>query len=301
MGSSPATINTPNPAGVAASQQQFNTTAGEMSQAGSNVNQSNWLGGTNFTRTGTDANGTPLYTANTYLSPLEQNLWGTGVSGQQSAANQALALLTGSNYGSMSPAQAIGNTTSGLTGDLVNRETSYLNPYFQAQQEQLQTQLENEGIMPSKTGNSGIGTGNNLGGGTQSPGDPAWNNAMLGLENTQANQLENFIAQTEPQLQAQATQEYTLPAQLAESLGTYGQYSSPTSQEVQTAGLNIQPADYEGAVNTYDQAQMANAKIQNDYNQSMMSGLFGIPTAVLGGWAKGGGLQALTGTMALAA
>lgn len=280
MSSSPTVPTVPNPTNVADTQTGLNTTAATSSQAGSNVNQNNAFGSLNYTQTGTGPNGTPLYTANTTLSPTEQGLFDSFTSGQQTAGNQANALLTGANYGSTNPATTIGNATSGLTQQAMGQEINYLSPYFNTQTSQLQTQLANEGINPSS---------------------PAYVNAMRNLQNNQGNTVTGFEAQIEPQMYSQATSSYELPAELAESLGTYGTPTTPNSSFVSTPSLNITPANYEGDVSSANTANMAAYQAQLGQSNAEMSGLFGLGSAALGGLAKNGSLTGLSSLFAPAA
>ena len=265
MSSSPSVPTVPNPSNVASTQQGYNTAAAQESQQGSMVNQNNAYGSLNYTQTGTGANGTPIYTANTSLSPTQQTLLNQLTGTQTTAGQQAGALLSGANYGSQSPATAIGDATSGLEGQAVQKEQQYLQPFFQPETQQLDTQLKNKGI---------------------NPGSPAYTQAMNNLAQSQGQTESGFVASTLPQMFQQATTEYQMPAQMAESLAQFGAPTTPNSSFVQTPGLNVQPADYTGAVSSANTANMAAYNAQLAQNNATMSGLFGIPTAVLGGLAK---------------
>ena len=169
---------TPLPAGqVADTQQQYNTTAGTASQAGSAVNQVNPYGSLTYTQSGTGPGGVPLYTATTQLSPAQQQLLTTLQGTQQTAQNQAGNLLTEGNYGGANPSTVIGNMTSGTTGQLLGAETGYLDPFFTQQTSQLDTQLRNQGFDPSS---------------------PAYKQAMNNLNQTQNQSVTGFLAQAEP-------------------------------------------------------------------------------------------------------
>lgn len=278
MGSSPTPPAVTDPNVTANNQQALNTTAGQQSQAGSMVNQTNPYGSLTYTQTGTNANGTPMYTANQQLSAAQQGLLNTQQQGQQTAGTQAGSLLTGANYGSVPAADAIGNATSGLTGQAMQQEVSYLQPYFTQQTNQLDTKLKNQGF---------------------NPGDPAYDNAMRAQQNNQGNTVTGFEASIEPQMYQQAQSTYTLPAQLAESLGGYATPGSVNQNLTQTPQLNIQPANLIGATSNAQTAQQATYQDQLNQNNAMMGGLFGIGSSVLGGMAKSGGMSSLLGALAL--
>ncbi len=280
MGNSPSVPAVPNPSDVASTQQGYNTTSGQQSQQGSMVSQSNPYGNLNYAQTGTSSNGTPLYTATTTLSPQQQQLLSSLTGTQTAAGNQGQQLITGANYGAVSPSTAIGNATSGLTGAAVQQEQQYLQPFFQPQIAQLDTQLRNQDFDPST---------------------PAYQQAMNNLLQSQGQTESGFVANIEPQMFQQALQTYNEPAQLGTSLAQFGAPTNPNQSFVSTPQLNIQPADYTGAVASSNQANMAAFQAQLQQNNAMMSGLFGIPTAVLGGLAKSGGLNnGLLGAAALA-
>lgn len=273
MGSSPSVPAVPNPSNVASTQTGLNTTAAQSSQAGSNVNQNNAYGSLNYTQTGTSPDGTPLYTANTTLSPQQQQLLNTLTGTQATAGGDASSLLSSAGYGSTPAATAIGNSTEGLTQAAMTQEQNYLSPTFTQQTQQMDTQLRNQGFAP---------------------GTPGYQQAMNGLLQSQNQTTSGFLASIEPQMYQQATSTYELPAQLAESLAGFGAPTTPNASFVSTPQLSIQPANYEGDVSSANTANMAAYQAQLGQSNAMMSGLFGIPTAVLGGLAKGGSLTGLS-------
>jgi len=274
MSSSPTVPTVPDPNTVASNQTGLNTTAAQNSQAGSMVNQNNAYGSLNYTQTGTGANGTPLYTANTTLSPAQQSLLNTLTGTQQTAGNNAQSILSGANYGNGSAASTIGNSTSGLTQAAMQQEMSYLNPTFTQQTQQMDTQLKNQGL---------------------NPGTPGYQQAMNGLLQSQGQTETGFLAQIEPQMYSQATSTYELPAQLAESLAGFGTPTTPNASFVQTPSLSIQPANLEGDVSSANSANMAAYQAQLGQSNAQMSGLFGLGSAALGGLAKNGSLSGLSG------
>lgn len=278
MGSSPDPPKVADPNVTAQQQQTLNTQAGEQSQEGSMVNQYNPYGSLAYTQTGTSANGTPMYSATTSLSPQQQNLLNLYTGGQSQAGTAANGLLQNANYGGTNYNDYIGNATSGLTGAAVQQQTAYLQPYFQTQSDQLDTKLKNQGL---------------------NPGQPGYDNAMRALQNNQNNTVTGFISQIEPQMFQQAQTEYLTPAQLATTLGAYGAPTQPTFQN--TPQLNIQPANLIGATANAQTAQQATYQDQLQQNNAMLSGLFGVGSGVLGGWAKSGGVQNLLGALPLLA
>jgi hypothetical protein len=279
MSSSP-TVPTPTPASsVASTQTGLNTTAAEQSQAGSSTNQSNPYGNLTYSQTGTSSTGVPMYTATESLSPSQQGLYNTYTGTQQTAGNQAQNLLDTSGYGTQSAASAIGNETTGLTGQAMAQEQAYLQPTFSQQTSQLDSQLQNEGF---------------------NPGTPGYQQAMNGLLQSQNQTTTGFEASIEPQMFSQAESTYELPAELGGTLASLGAPTSPTSNFVSTPSLSVTPANYEGDVSTEEQEEMAAYQAQLQQSNAMMSGLFGLGSAALGGLAKGattGGTSSLASSI----
>lgn len=252
---SPPTPADPNT--VAANQQTINTQAGATQQAASNVNQTTPFGSLSYQQTGTGPGGVPLYTATTSLSPQMQGIVNTLQGGTQ-------GLLSNANYGSQSPADAIGGMTSGATKDLLDKETSYLNPFFTQQSSQLDTKLKNQGLDPSQ---------------------PAYQQAMNNLLQSQNQGVTGFLAQAEPAAYAQASNSYTLPLTMAAQQMGLMNPNMVTGSLATTPQNQTQPANLIGATANYNTAQEAAYQDQLKQNTAMMSGLFGIPTSILGGWA----------------
>lgn len=252
---------------VAQGQQGYNTTAGETSQAGSMVDQSNPYGSLTYSQTGTGPNGVPLYSANVSLSPQQQSMFDALQGTKTAAGQQGNALITNANYGATDPTTAIGNSTNGETSTLLSQFNQSQQPFFTTQRSQLDTQLRNQGLAP---------------------GNPAYDNAMRGMDTSITNAEAGATAQFEPQAFSQAQTLYQEPATLGENLATFGAPGDPTSDLVNAPALNVQPANLIGATGTETSALNQNYQAQNQQYQNMMSGIFGVPSAILGGWAKGG-------------
>jgi hypothetical protein len=218
-----------------------------------------------YSQTGTSPDGTPLYTSTVGLSAANQQLLDTLQGTKTTAGTQGQNLIAGANYGAQQPGDVIGNATSGLVKDAMAKQVSYLDPYFTSQTSQLDAKLKNQGL---------------------NPGEPGYDNAMRALQNNQGNTVTGFESTMEPQMYQQAAQNYLMPAQLG---GTLANFAAPTMPSwTQTPQLNVQPADYTGAVANSNQANMAAYNAQLSQNNAMMSGLFGTGSAVLGGMAQAG-------------
>jgi hypothetical protein len=262
-----------NPGDVAGLQQQQNQTAGTQSQAGSMVNQNNPYGSLNYVtqkdpsgKPITGPGGIPLYTANVTMSPIEQQLFNILTGTQTAAGTAGQKLISGAGYGDKSPTDVIGDKTSGLTGQLLSGYTQAMQPFFTTQQQQLDTQLRNQGLFP---------------------GSPAYDNSMRSLQTNVANAVAGATSQFEPQAFNQASQLYQMPASIGGALAALGQPQTPNSSLVQTPQLNINPPDvigaYANAENEALQAQQNNAAQTTSLINTLMSPI----NAALGGWARG--------------
>lgn len=277
MGDTPDPPPVENPSVTAGKQQELNTKAGTQSQQGSMVNQSNPFGSLSYTQTGTSPDGTPLYTATTKLSDANQQLLNILQGTQKTAGTQASNLLSGANYGAAQPKDVIGDMSGGWLKDSMDKQVSYLQPTFDYDTDRLDTKLRNQGFQP---------------------GDPAYVRAMDALEQSQGRTVTDFQSRLQPELLKQAQQMYMMPATLGTALAGLGQPQMP--QWIKTPELNIQPANLIGATANAQAAQQKAYEAEMANNSNMMSGLFGIPTAILGGWAQNGGLTSLLGAGATA-
>jgi hypothetical protein len=251
---------------TAAAQQGLNTQTLEQLQAANNVNQVTPTGSLTYTQTGVGPNGVPTYTATQTLSPQEQALLNTMQGTQQTAGGQAGTLLTNANYGGTDPSKVIGDATSGNTQALLKQETSYLNPQFTQQTDQLDTKLRSQGIFPDS---------------------PAYKQQMQNLQLNQNQAVTGFLATAEPQAYQQAVSSYALPLTLAQSeLGI----AQPAGVGLTTTPQQtMSPANLEGDVASANTANMAAYNAQLNQQNAMMSGLFGLGSSAISGGAAGFG------------
>jgi hypothetical protein len=250
-------------AGIPAAQQVSDIQQGYNvgAQAGSNYNQSNPYGSLTYTQSGVGPGGVPIYTANTNYSPSQAGLFDIQNFSKALAGAGGANLLTGANYGASSPTDVIGNQAGGITGGVIQQEMSYLSPFQQTERAQLDTQLKNQG---------------------HEPGDPAYDNAMRQLDTAHSMAVSKMIGDTTPQAYGIAQNLYNTPAMMAMALGGYGSPNSPAT--MYGAANPLQPANMTGAYSTAQQAAIAQYQAQMQQYSSMLSGMFGIPAAALGGY-----------------
>jgi Chaperone of endosialidase len=247
----------PDPVATAEAQQTLNENTAKYQAETNNVNQTTPYGSLSYEQTGTNPDGSPIFSANTTLNPAEQQLFNNTVSTQNTVGQDAGTLAK--NLGS-SLTSAPNLSTSALTNEMLGWQENYMEPWFNQQTSNLNSQLANQGI-------------------TQ--GSQAWQNAQLGNTEGQAGTIENAMAQDESQAYNQALQTYQAPIQTLGTLLGEGQPASVNQGLVQTPQEQIQPANEEALVQQDYQSQLQNY-------QNTMSGLFSIPSALLGGWARAG-------------
>ncbi|MEJ0092825.1 MAG: tail fiber domain-containing protein [Methylocella sp.] len=251
----------PNPTQTADTQQGFNQQAATQQAELNDVNQQTPFGSETFTQSGTNPDGTPKFTATTALSPQEQGLFNATVGTQQQVANDAGQLAT-----NLAPSLTSGPNLSNdaLTSQLLNMQTQFMQPTFTQQQSNLDSQLAAQGITQGST---------------------AYDNAERSLNQNQTGSVENAMAQDQNQVFNQALQSYEAPIQTLGTLLGEGQPGSVSSSLVSTPQEQVQPANFEStAEQNFDQ--------QNQQFQNTISGLFSIPSAILGGLARAPGTPA---------
>lgn len=247
----------PDPTQTADAQQTLNDNTAKYQAETNNVNQTNPYGTLTYSQTGTNPDGSPIFAANTTLNAPEQQLFNTDVSTQNTMASDANTLAN--NLGnSLTSAPNLGN--SALVNTMMGWQNQYMQPIFNQQQSNLNSQLAAQGI-------------------TQ--GSDAYDNAQNLQSRNVNNAYEGAMAQDEGQAFNQAAEAYQLPIQTLGTLLGESQPGSVSQNLTSTPQEQIQPANEEGLVQQDYQSQLQNY-------QNSMSGLFGIGSALAGGWAKAG-------------
>lgn len=297
-----ATPNLTNPTAAVGTQFGLNQATLAGTQAATQIGQQNQYGGQQYQQTGTDQYGNPTYTLNAQLSPQQQALLDALQGTQSTAGQQAGNLLSGANYGGMSPADAIGDMSSGLEGTLIAKQMQQLAPVQESQRKNLDNQLRNQGLFP---------------------GNPAYDNEMRDFTNNINNANAANAAQFQKQAFDQSSQLYNMPALMAQSLaqfgapadlsktfsstpqfnmgatdalGAYGANNSVLAQLFGTqtgantanyatgqGALNNQYATQQGGINAQNQANMAQYQATLANQQNFLKGIFGLGGSVLGG------------------
>src|SRR5215467_15194219 len=213
-------------------------------------------GSLSYYQTGVGPNGVPTYSAIQQLTPQQQELLNLQQLGMGEAGGAGANLLA-NTFNQYSSAPNLTDMAGGETQKLLGQETSYLQPFFTNQSQQLDTQLRNQGIMP---------------------GTPAYNQQLMNLQANQNQAVTGFLTQAEPQAFGQAVQSYSLPLQIAQSLmgaNIPGNVGAPETGQAP----NYQPPDVIGATANAQQAMEQNYQAQLANQAAMMQGIMGIGQA----------------------
>lgn len=258
---SPDPPDAPDPKETAAAQSQMNKETA-IAQAGLNmVNQNTPYGSLTYNQIGQWSDKTPRYEAITQLTPEQQKIFDTNLVTQQNLAD-------------------IGSSQSARIGDLLNTPFSldtsqadklsgmqkqFLDPQWGQQQEQLEASLLNRGIAP---------------------GTDAYDQAMQSFGTNKQRAYDQMYLDAYNTAANSALTERNQPINEISALLSGSQVTQP--QFVNTPNTGVAPTDYTGIVNNNYAQQMSAYNQQQAQGNGMMSGLFGLGSAALGGWATGG-------------
>lgn len=297
----------PDPRETAQAQSEFDKKTAAFNAVLSRTNTTTPYGNQTWAQHGTDpTTGAPIYSQNISLNPTSQS---TLDSNQNNALNLSgvqgrLLGNAGNNLSQpvdMSGLQPLQSSVNG--GDLAGlaghaRQASYdssmalLNPQFQQQHDQLQTQLANQGIAAgSEAANNATGNQNRQQDWTRTQ---AANQATLtgqGYENQLYNQgMGNAQLNNATQGQ-QLSQRMSLHDQ---PLNEYNSLLSGTQVQNPQFGAQQQVQPIQSP--NYSQLVQNQANAQAGSGNSFMSGLFGLGGAALGG-PMGGAAGSFIGNM----
>lgn len=267
LGGGPEMPAGPDYVGAAKATAKGNLQMAREAAAANRVNQNTVYGNLQYTQTGKDAQGNPMWTATQTLSPEQQKLYE-----QQ----------TGLSQGMLGAAQqGMGNID--VSGVDQSQLPSYgMNPgenYTDAMMRQMNPQLErDQASLDQRLANQGIGIGSEAYKTAQEQQADAANRARL---QAVTGGMQTGLAANQ-QAYNQAAQNKQLPINLINALRGGSQVQGPNyvqaPQQATTTGPDMLSA-----------ASMAGQGAQNQYNakmgsqNAMMSGLFGLGAGALSG------------------
>lgn len=245
-----------------------NTANAQQQAAYNRVNQQDAFGNTlNYSQTGTDANGNPVFSANQGLGAVGQQ-YASGLAGLGQQYFQGAQNMLANPYN---------GTSQGAFDQAYNYATANLEPRFDRAQSALENKLANQGL--SRT-------------------SEAWKSAMNDLSLQQNEARNNLVTGIQGQLFNQGLQgrqqqinELTGLTQPGVSFGNAalgGNYVNP-------AGVNVQNTDVAGLLGQQYQSQLNAWQQQQNNQNAMLGGLASLGGSILaapmtGGTSLGGAL-----------
>jgi hypothetical protein len=244
----------PNPERTAAAQAAMNRETAITQYGLGATNQVTPYGNLTYEQIGEWEDGTPRFQATTSLSPEQQGLYDRSTQAQTKFGDIANAQL-GRVEETLSTPWDFGAEQA---ENIVDMQRQFLDPEWDRRQGNLDATLAARGLMPG---------GEQYGARSEEFGD-ARNRAY------DAMYLDAYRTAGD-----MALRERNQP--LTELTSMLGMTQPQTPQFQSTPQPGVAPVDYSGLVQSQYAQQSA------DHN-AMMGGLFSIPTAVAGGWARGG-------------
>lgn len=254
----------PDPKETAAAQAQANKETA-ITQYGLNAtNQVTPQGTLTYNQIGTWADGTPRYEATQSYSPQQQALYDKYTQTQSNLGDLGNTLSSQLKGYMATPFDAAG-ASKATADNLAALGSARLDPQFQRDQQSLETQLVNKGIRP---------------------GTAAWDSEMARFSNAKNDAYNQLYLTGQQQAYNQALQSRNQPINEITALLSGSQVSNPNYASTPTPG--VAPTDVIGAQQQSLNQQNVGYQAQVAQQQGLMSGLFGLGSAALGGWAYGG-------------
>ena len=213
-----------------------------------------------------NSSGAPSYTQTISLNPMDQQIL-------DQQRQQSLG-ITGAGNNLVGDIQAnsslstpdFNKTRQAAQDALYSNQTQYLDPQFSQQQEQLQSQLANQGVVPgTEAYDNAMGNFNRSR--NQAYGS-AMNSAISGATGQQGQAIQNYSNLT------------NLPINQLNSLRSGTQVQTPNFQN--PASTNAAPSDITSAFNNQYQGQLAAYNAQQQSSNAGLGGLFSLGSSFLG-------------------
>jgi hypothetical protein len=243
----------PNPQAVIGEQTAANKNTAITQQNLNMVDQKNPYGSLSYNQTGTNADGTPKYTATTSLTPQQQGLFdvyqkiqGQGYNNVSNSVSQPFDL----------------NASAGTQQSDIQRRL--LDPVWAMRDQQQDTKLRNQGVVP---------------------GTEAYDNAMRTYGMQRDNSYDSNLLASRGQAVSEAL------AQRNQPLTEMGAITGAAPQQpnfINTPQVGVGNTNVAGIYNDNYQNQLSGYNASKSTQNAMLGGLFGLGGAALGGWARGG-------------
>lgn len=247
----------PDPYATAAAQTSSNLATAKASQESNMINQSNAKGSLNYTQTGTNPDGTPIYSQNTTLSAPQQGIF-------DKATGLTNALLSGSAGGALS-GKPLDLSYNGTTAALDALNKQRLDPQW----------AQNTDLQESKLAAQGV-----------TPGTPAYDNAMRVFNQGKNDAYNSANLADYNQSSQNALAEYQAPLQTLGSV--YGVSNSAGSPAfASTPQTNVAGTNVAGLVEQNYNQESQNANAYNGQIAGLAGSLLGAGANIATGGASG--------------
>lgn len=284
----------PDPNVVSQAQTQSNQETAAYNAALNRTNTYTPAGSSEFTVTGTDASGAPIYRQDVKLAPDAQALYDQQMAQSRQLGNIAQNMMgrVGENYAqpldtSSAPklygADDLLAARQQAQDALYNRQTDYLDPQWQQREEQFRTRMANQGITE---------------------GNEAWQNAKfdedrarsfdygqardaaIGAGAAETGMLADISGRQRAQTMQELYANRALPLNEFNALRSSSQVDMPQFEGA--ANVNSANTDVSGNMWNAYQAQLDRYNAQQAQSNAIMSGLFGLGSAGIGAWGMRG-------------
>ena len=261
--SSPPPPLPPDPVKTANAQTDSNTKTATTQQQLNMVDQTNPYGSQTYNQTGYWPDGTAKYAMNTTLSPQEQ-----GKQDQQwqfdNLVNQLGINQTQKLTGLLGKPVQMGNEAT--ESRLMELDRKRLDPALAQRRAALETQLYNQGVRP---------------------GTEAYREAMAEDTRGANDAYDQLLLSGRGLANQEMLSERNQPINEITALMSGGQVSQPTFGS--TPQTNVAGTDIAGlTMDAYKYGPLAAYQAEQANKKAMMSGMFQLGSAALGGWAGGG-------------
>lgn len=241
----------PDPNQTAQVQQQYNVQAAKEQNKNNSYSQTTPFGSLSYVPDSSSPSG---YRIETNLSAPQQGLLDTRT-GTQEIAGQTGQKLLQNSAGMYSSPFDLNSASGAVAGRLNDWSGRYLQPIFDQQNSNLEASLRSQGLTP---------------------GSEAYNNAKNLQARNQGDVTTDYLTKNQGQAFNQALTEYQTPLQTVS--GLFGM-AAPTGPSFQSAPTSqMQPANYQGAVQANYDAQMKN--YENTWNNIGKLGTAGVGLAL---------------------
>jgi hypothetical protein len=253
----------PDPVATAKAQTDSNKQTAITTQHMNMVDQSNPYGTQSYTQNGTWDNGDPRFSVNTTLSPQEQakqeQQWEFDKLTNQLGIDQTKKLS-----GLLDKPVDLNNEAT--ESRLMELGRARLDPLMNTRRASLTTRLYNQGAMP---------------------GTPAWDQAMKQFGQQENDAYNQLLLTGRGQATQEAIQQRNQPINEITALMSGGQVTP--FNPINTPSANVAGTDIAGlTMDAYKYGPLAQYQAEQANKQAMMSGMFSLGSAALGGWGMNG-------------